>query len=173
MLSGAIPSSLGMLSRLSGLDLAFNNLTGLIPTSVWNISSLTNLSLQQNKLSGIIPPDAFSALPHLQEIFMNNNRFHGHIPASIANASDLLLMQLGINSFSGIIPPEVGRLRNLKSLELEKTLLEAKEPKGWEFITALTNCSHLEDLFLGSNKFVGALQQYPCKATRRSLISSW
>ncbi|KAL6654821.1 hypothetical protein ACP70R_008286 [Stipagrostis hirtigluma subsp. patula] len=157
MLSGGIPSSLGMLSRLSRLALGFNNLTGLIPTSLWNISSLTMLSLQQNMLSGVIPPNAFNTLPHLLHIDMDNNQFHGHIPASIANASNLLLVQLGFNSFSGIIPPEVGRLQNLVQLHIGFTLLEAKDPKGWGFISALTNCSNLRYLSLEESRFRGVL----------------
>ncbi|KAL6654823.1 hypothetical protein ACP70R_008288 [Stipagrostis hirtigluma subsp. patula] len=148
MLSGVIPSTLGMLSRLSWLSLGFNNLTGLVPASIWNISSLKILSFHKNMLSGVIPPGAFSALPRLLKINLDCNQFHGHIPASIANASNLLLVQLGFNYFSGIIPPEVGGLRNLTLLAIQKTSLETKDPKGWEFISALTNCSNLQGLFL-------------------------
>ncbi|RCV38619.1 hypothetical protein SETIT_8G157400v2 [Setaria italica] len=147
MLTGSIPSSLGLLPTLSWLDLGFNNLSGVIPTSLWNISSLVMFSVSQNiMLSGTIPPNAFNNLPHLQKIYMDNNQFHGQIPASIANASELEHVQLGYNLFSGIVPPEIGRLRNLSWLELSQTMLEAKEPKDWEFLTALTNCSQLRIL---------------------------
>ncbi|KAF2911341.1 hypothetical protein DAI22_11g170900 [Oryza sativa Japonica Group] len=157
MLSGAIPSSLGMLSGLSWLELGFNNLTGLIPSSIWNVSSLTELNLQQNMLHGTMPPDVFNSLPHLQHLYINDNQFHGNIPVSIGNVSALSRIQIGFNSFGGIIPPEVGRLRNLTSLEAEHTFLEAKDQKGWGFISALTNCSKLQALFLGNNRFEGVL----------------
>ncbi|KAL6843016.1 hypothetical protein ACP4OV_027329 [Aristida adscensionis] len=157
MLSGVIPSTLGMLSGLSQLVLGFNNLTGLVPNSIWNISSLKAISLQQNYLSGVIPPDAFSALPHLWHIDMDNNQFHGYIPASIGNASNLLDVQIGVNPFSGSIPPEVGRLRNLLFLQIGRTLIEAKDSKGWGFISALTNCSSLQYLSLEENFFGGML----------------
>lgn len=88
---------------------------------------------------------------------MDTNQFHGNIPASIANASNLSVLQLLNNFFSGSVPPEVGRLRNLRWLQVTGNLLHAKESRDWEFITALTNCSSLETLGLGLNKFEGVL----------------
>jgi Leucine-rich repeat (LRR) protein len=157
MLSGAIPSSFGLLPSLSRLTLGGNNLSGTIPDSFWNISSLTSYSVQQNMLNGTMPPDAFSNLPNLQSMFMDHNFFHGPIPRSIANASELWIVQLGRNSFSGIVPPEIGRLAKLQRLVLLETLLEAKEPRDWEFFTALTNCSQLQFLELGVSRFGGIL----------------
>lgn len=161
-LSGAIPSSLGMLHRLSFLILGSNSLTGVIPASIWNISSLIMFSIGDNKLRGIIPPNAFSTLPNLKRLFMEFNQFDGHIPSSIANSSGMSLLQLSANIFSGIFPPEIGRLRNLSRLDFAVNLLEAKEPKDLDFITALTNCSQLQVLALGFNKFEVVLPSSLC-----------
>ncbi|CAM0943819.1 unnamed protein product [Alopecurus aequalis] len=157
MLSGAIPSSLGLLPSLYLLSIGFNNLSGQIPASLWNISSLGSLTVQQNSLSGSLPQNAFDTLPSLQLIGIDHNKFHGSIPMSIANASALWFVQIGANFLSGIVPPEVGRLRNLKALLLAETLLEAKEPKDWRFMAALTNCSQLRLLTLYSSMFGGVL----------------
>uniref|UniRef100_A0A0E0MGF8 Receptor kinase-like protein Xa21 n=1 Tax=Oryza punctata TaxID=4537 RepID=A0A0E0MGF8_ORYPU len=158
MLSGAIPSSLGKLSSLIWLNLANNNLSGTIPSSIWNISSsLWGLNVQQNNLVGVIPPNAFRALPELRTITMDDNRFYGHLPTSLANVSHVRMLQLGFNFFSGTIPSELGMLKNLERFLLSTTLLEAKEPRDWEFITALTNCSRLKSLELGASKFGGVL----------------
>ncbi|KAL5204741.1 hypothetical protein ABZP36_009612 [Zizania latifolia] len=157
MFSGAIPSSLGMLSSLSWLNLANNNLSGTIPASIWNISSLWGINIQQNNLDGVIPSNAFSSLPELVSVAMDDNRFHGHLPASLANATNVRLLQLGSNLFSGVVPPELGMLRNLKWLLLSFTLLEAKQPRDWEFIAALSNCSQLKFLELEGSKFGGVL----------------
>jgi receptor kinase-like protein len=157
LLSGAIPASLGLLPSLSALVLGPNNLSGPIPHSLWNISTLTSFSVKNNMLNGSIPPDAFSNLRYLQILFLDHNLFHGHIPRSIANATDLWFIQIGNNSFSGIVAPEIGRLTKLKWLVLLETLLEAKEPRDWEFLDALTNCSQLEFLELGVSKFSGVL----------------
>ncbi|CAL5039481.1 unnamed protein product [Urochloa decumbens] len=144
MLSGSIPSSLGMLPSLSWLSLGSNHLSGLIPDSIWNISSLVRLSVNHNMLSGAIPRDAFNNVPRLQRLFMDFNQFDGPIPASIGNASDMEMLQLINNSFSGILPTALGRLRNLSFLQLSVNFFEAKKPKDWEFISALTNCSELQ-----------------------------
>ncbi|WVZ91518.1 hypothetical protein U9M48_037677 [Paspalum notatum var. saurae] len=157
MLSGTIPSSLGMLPSLSGLSLGFNNLSGLIPDSIWNISSLVRLSVTHNMLSGAIPRDAFSNVPRLQELFMDSNQFDGPIPASIYNASDMVMLQLINNSFGGVLPTALGRLRNLSFLQLSVNYFQAKEPKDWEFISALTNCSELQVMEMFLNSFEGVL----------------
>ncbi|XP_037480139.1 receptor kinase-like protein Xa21 [Triticum dicoccoides] len=156
-LSGPIPPSLGMMSSLSWLSLGYNNLSGPIPVSIWNISSLMGLSVEHNMLGGTIPSDAFSSLSYLEFILMDNNLFHGRLPASVANVTNVKRLQFGPNFFSGTVPADLGRLGYLLSLELSSTSLEAKEPNDWEFITALTNCSQLQNLELGSSKFGGVL----------------
>ncbi|PUZ45263.1 hypothetical protein GQ55_8G207800 [Panicum hallii var. hallii] len=108
-------------------------------------------------LNGTIPPNAFSNLPNLQRLYMDHNHFHGHIPASLGNASNLIMIVLGANPFSGIVPQEVGELTSLNLLVLTDTLVGAKEPKDWEFITALTNCSQLEVLIFANCEFSGTL----------------
>uniref|UniRef100_A0A0D9XTD0 Receptor kinase-like protein Xa21 n=1 Tax=Leersia perrieri TaxID=77586 RepID=A0A0D9XTD0_9ORYZ len=152
-LSGSIPSSFGQLPRLSFLAMHYNNLSGLIPYPIWNISSLTVFSVSFNMLSGMLPTNAFSNLPHLQEVHMANNLFHGHIPPSVANASNISMLTFGSNSFSGVVPLEIGRLRYLYALEISRTLLEAKEPNDWRFMTALTNCTRLQVVEMSGSKF--------------------
>ncbi|KAL6654820.1 hypothetical protein ACP70R_008285 [Stipagrostis hirtigluma subsp. patula] len=156
-LSGTIPSSLGRLSSLSLFNLGYNNFTGFIPTSFWNISSLTVFAVQRNMLSGTIPLNAFNNLPHFQMVKMGNNMFRSYIPTSLANASDLSYVDLAYNLLSGVVPPEIEKLRNINWLQLSNNLLEAKEPKDWAFIPALTNFSQLQILDLGANKFRGVL----------------
>ena len=54
-LSGALPSNLGDLRRLTELDISNNELTGAIPSSLGNISNLRALRLDGNRLTGSIP----------------------------------------------------------------------------------------------------------------------
>lgn len=157
VLVGGIPPSLGLLSSLSFLGIGRNNLSGLIPVSLWNMSSLTAISVQRNALSGTIPSNAFDNTPRLQYLLMDRNQFHGPIPGTKTNASSMIRLQLDENFFGGIVPPEVGSLRNLIWLHLAQTLLVAKEPKDWEFLTALSNCSQLLILALAECKFEGVL----------------
>ncbi|OEL30577.1 putative LRR receptor-like serine/threonine-protein kinase [Dichanthelium oligosanthes] len=157
-LSAAIPPSLGALPKLSILYLSSNNLSGSIPNTLWNVSSLTSLSVLGNDLNGTMPPNAFDNVPRLQFLYMTSNQLHGRIPSSISNASNLVSFQAGHNYFSGAVPSELGRLKGLQWLSLNNNLLEAKEPKDWNFfMTSLTNCSQLQNLQLDSNRFVGEL----------------
>jgi Leucine-rich repeat (LRR) protein len=84
---------------------------------------------------------------------MSNNQFHGHIPISIANASNLRSFQAAQNYLSGTLPSNIGGLQGLQRLVLYSNLLQVNEPKDWNFMTALTNCSELLDL----NDVVGEL----------------
>eukprot|EP00249_Psilotum_nudum_P027715 c35738_g1_i1 orf=342-806(+) len=55
-LSGSIPSSIGRIRSLVGLDLSDNGFTGSIPTAFANLSRLRSLQLYANQLSGFLPP---------------------------------------------------------------------------------------------------------------------
>ncbi|KAG8090012.1 hypothetical protein GUJ93_ZPchr0011g27136 [Zizania palustris] len=151
MLSGEIPPALGNLTSVQQLYVSKNRLWGQIP------SMLHGYAIRYNMLSGTVPPNAFSALPHIHAILMNDNSFHGFFPVSLTNASNVSLIQLDGNFFSGRVPREIGRLKKLKYLLLYTNLFEAEAPKDWEFMTELTNCSQLQELALSDNKFGGVL----------------
>ncbi|XP_020244407.1 receptor kinase-like protein Xa21 isoform X2 [Asparagus officinalis] len=156
-LSGHIPPSIGKLFKLTELDLSSNRLSGDIPASLWNLSSLSYLNMADNSLSGYLPSDAGSALLLLRRIFLYDNQFYGSIPLSLPNASHLEVVDLSSNRLNGGIPPNLGDLRNLQWLNLFNNQLEAMEPDGWRFITALSNCTVLEKLQLDSNYLGGIL----------------
>lgn len=54
-ITGSIPSSLGLLSTLTKLDLRESRLTGTIPSQLGLLTSLTTLLLAGNELSGTLP----------------------------------------------------------------------------------------------------------------------
>lgn len=56
-LSGTIPSSVGNLSSLDGLDLSGNSISGNIPPEIGNLTSLQILLLDGNHLTGDVPPE--------------------------------------------------------------------------------------------------------------------
>ncbi|XP_050258899.1 receptor-like protein EIX2 [Quercus robur] len=55
LLTGRIPSEIGLLESLNSLDLSKNQLCGGIPSSISQINSLSFLNLSNNNLSGEIP----------------------------------------------------------------------------------------------------------------------
>jgi len=52
---GGIPSCLGELPNLQGLELGTNQLTGTLPESLCELTQLLNLVLYANRFEGTIP----------------------------------------------------------------------------------------------------------------------
>ncbi|XP_072979101.1 receptor kinase-like protein Xa21 [Typha angustifolia] len=151
-LVGGIPPSLANLLKLTIVTLAFNNLIGRIPPAFWNLSSLQHLDFQSNMIVGSLPLDIGHRLPNLQFLSLSNNLFHGSIPSSLSNSSMLGVIQMSNNALTGIIPPSIGKLKSLYWLILDYNQLEAKDSS---FLTALSNCTNLGILQLGTNKLYG------------------
>ncbi|KAE8812949.1 putative LRR receptor-like serine/threonine-protein kinase [Hordeum vulgare] len=147
-------------SPLQHLVLASNNLAGKIPSTIGNFSSLCWLLLSQNNFQGSIPTSIGEipynigyTLPSIQTLIMGVNKFHGQIPTSLANTTNLHKIYLPENAFHGIVP-SLGTLPNLISLDLGENSLEAGD---WSFLTSLTNCTQLMELFLDANILQGDL----------------
>ncbi|XP_076346439.1 leucine-rich repeat-containing protein 40-like isoform X4 [Tachypleus tridentatus] len=134
-----VPSSLSTLSmKISELILAFNKFSSLSPV-VGNFSRLLYLDLRNNQLNNL--PLELSTLTLLKEVNLCNNRFE-EFPSVIFTfekleillASDnkirivnvsglaklpvLTVLDLQNNDISNV-PPELGKLRQLRSLQLE------------------------------------------------------
>ncbi|KAG2675428.1 hypothetical protein I3760_12G004600 [Carya illinoinensis] len=78
-LSGTIPTEIGCLKRLRGLDLSHNKLTGTIPTQISELTDLEYLDLSANHLYGEIPVSLIS-LHFLRVFSVANNNLNGVIP---------------------------------------------------------------------------------------------
>ncbi|CAI5487582.1 unnamed protein product [Closterium sp. Naga37s-1] len=116
-LTGSIPSSLGLLSRLTSLEMASNDLEGSVPESMWNLKALVKLDLSSNHLSGSLSP-ALGTLPFLHTLLLNNNSLHGDLPASLGGLRQLDMLDVSYNPLSGVIPPALGTLPNLLTLSI-------------------------------------------------------
>jgi Leucine-rich repeat (LRR) protein len=62
LLSGTVPTSIGMLTNLDFLDLGDNNLNGTIPTELGLLSNLEVLDLYSNRFNGTVPA-SLASLP--------------------------------------------------------------------------------------------------------------
>ena len=149
-LGGAIPATLGNLSKLEKLDLRVNVFTGSIPTSLANLANLRELELDWNDLSGSIP-SALGNLASLRTLYLHNNRLSGSIPAALGNLANLQYFSAGHNELSGSVPTELGNLANLQDLYLNSNQLASSIP------TSLGNLTNLTRLNLWDNALTGTI----------------
>ena len=57
MLTGPIPSEIGMIEALELFNVQSNMLSSTIPTEVGNLLSLTEFTLSMNNIVGVVPPE--------------------------------------------------------------------------------------------------------------------
>ncbi|CAM0877117.1 unnamed protein product [Alopecurus aequalis] len=155
--SGQVPPDLSKLIYLQYLTLGVNKLYGVIPPVLCNMSSLQLLHFGSNQLSGSLPQDMGSTLPNLRYLSVFYNQLNGHIPASLSNISVLEKIFLHGNKFQGQIPPNTGHHGRLKVFEVGNNELQSTGPRGWDFLTSLTNCSNLVILNFQLNNLSGIL----------------
>jgi Leucine-rich repeat (LRR) protein len=149
-LTGSIPTELGLLGNLMGLNLSGNSLTGTIPTELRLLSNLTWLSLDNNSLTGSIPTE-LGLLSNLTTLHLCCNSLTGSIPTELGLLSNLTTLHLCCNSLTGSIPTELGNLSNLTMLFLDRNSLTGSIP------TELGNLSYLTMLFLDGNSLTGSI----------------
>ncbi|WVZ96412.1 hypothetical protein U9M48_042050, partial [Paspalum notatum var. saurae] len=150
---GSIPASLGKIPNLQVLDVTYNFLSATVPSSIYNMSALTQLYMGMNNLTGEIPANIGYNLPRLTVLVLQGNNFQGQIPTSLANTTNLQVINVASNEFRGVIPL-FGTLPNLIKLDLGINQLEAGD---WSFLSSLTNCRLLVNLYLDQNALQGIL----------------
>lgn len=134
LVDGTIPTEIGFLTRLTHLDLSFNNdnLKGQIPSEVGTLTGLLQLSLENNSLDGLICSE-------------------------IGLLTQLTSLSLRYNSLSGTLPSEIGQLKSLEELYLESNMLSGSIPSA-----AFTRLSSLTTLSLFRNGLSGSLPSALC-----------
>jgi leucine-rich repeat protein SHOC2 len=136
----ALPEGLGQLDSLTFLDLGGNRFTAL-PVSVSQLASLTFLGFGNNQLTTL--PVSIGNLENLVALSLGNNRLTS-IPTELGSLDALTGLDLRNNFLNGL-PAGIGALANLRTLDLSNNLLTALPNE----IGAL---SSLERLGLGGNR---------------------
>ncbi|KAK4425129.1 putative LRR receptor-like serine/threonine-protein kinase [Sesamum alatum] len=148
-LTGEIPKSLVQLHNIKFLFLSLNNLVGTIPSGLFNISTLTEFELADNQLQGSVPDSVGLTLPNWRWLQLAYNQLGGVIPMSLSNASSLELIDLTSNFFLGPVP-RLGKLSDLFALDIGGNPIK----DDINFISSLTNCTNLQDLYMEENPFL-------------------
>ncbi|CAI5458000.1 unnamed protein product, partial [Closterium sp. Yama58-4] len=95
---GTIPATFSALTKLSVIDLSWNQLTGTIPPFS---TSIQKILLDYNTLSGPIP--SHLALPDLSLLRLSNNLLTGGIPNTFTRLSFMYFLEIaGNNLTSGL-----------------------------------------------------------------------
>ena len=102
---------------------------------------------------GRLPYDLGKSLPNIQQLVIGGNRFTGTLPQSLTNLSRLQALYAPFNSFIRIVPSGLCRLQTLEEFAMGHNMLEANNEEEWEFIGSLANCSRLQELSFGWNRF--------------------
>ena len=79
--------------RVISLSLSSNQLTGAIPASIGTLTKINWLDLRDNQLTGSIP-ESIGNLINVVDLYLHNNQLSGAVPASIANLTNLIFLGL-------------------------------------------------------------------------------
>ncbi|KAL6128112.1 hypothetical protein ACLB2K_071468 [Fragaria x ananassa] len=132
---GVLPNSVANFStQLTGLYLESNQIVGAIPEAIGNLNNLIVLGLDHNLFTGIIPA-SLGKLHKLQRLSLSTNRLSGGIPSSLGNLTQLFqqssdLLNLSQNSLTGSLPVEVGKLKNIRTLDISGNNLTGDIPES-------------------------------------------
>eukprot|EP01018_Ginkgo_biloba_P020339 Gb_41502 [translate_table: standard] len=160
-LEGSIPSSLSNCQNLANVSLANNRLTGYIPPQLGQLTKAERCHSTSigyyHSTGGYIPLEFGEKLAKLQRLNIWANQLSGNVPKSLSNCSQLTLVSLGSNRLRGNTPVELGKLPFLEHLQLWGNQLVSGSNTTLSILTALTNCSHLQEIDLGDNHLTGVL----------------
>jgi len=115
--SGEIPTELASLAELELIKLENNRLCG-IPTDIGSLINLKGLDLYQNEIRSSIPSE-MGSLRELTYLMLEGNTISNTIPTELGSMEKLQYLYMGGNNLSGAIPSELGLLENLGVITLE------------------------------------------------------
>ncbi|KAK2966967.1 LOW QUALITY PROTEIN: hypothetical protein RJ640_025502 [Escallonia rubra] len=171
------------LANLEGIYLANNSFTGILPYSISNDSKLTILDVGYNNFSGIVPnsldlsynnffgdvTDNIGDLQHLVRLSLEHNDLVGTIPETFQSLVSLETLDLSQNNLSGVIPKSLDTvLLHLKYFNVSYNKLHGEIPSGGSF------GNFTSQSFLPNGALCGATQFgiRPCKTNSIDRLKS-
>ncbi|KAL6317004.1 hypothetical protein AAG906_026713 [Vitis piasezkii] len=165
-LVGDIPPSISNLSSLDTLSLGTNNLGGRIPDDLDRLQNLKVLDLTINQLEGTVPSSIYN-ITSLVNLAASNllifnfciNKFTGGIPGSLHNLTNITVIRMAHNLLEGSVPPGLGNLPQLRMYNIGYNRIKSSGDQGLDFITSLTNSTHLNFLAIDGNFLEGVIPE--------------
>ena len=150
-LEHVVPNSLGLLQKLTHLDLSMNRLASTLPSTIGTMFELKYLSVGSNIFNRSPIPSWLQELTNLEQLKLTESRFLGSIPDFIGyNLSNLKHIDLSQNSLTSTIPESIGFLSSLANLILERNQLSGTLPGS------IVKLSSMDVLVLDGNNLAGS-----------------
>lgn len=155
------PTSLGQLTHLHTLDLAYNILDEeleIIVQALSNLTSLERLYLRYTRIKGEITCALPRVFPNLKVLTLSGNSISGPIPPCLLDWPSLQQLYISATNLTGPLPeiPPNSNLRILLSIGRERGPgLTGRLP------ASLSTARNLQYLDLSANKLVGPLPELP------------
>ncbi|XP_059661237.1 receptor-like protein 7 [Cornus florida] len=116
-----IPSAVGLLSRLTHLDLSFSAFDGQIPLEISQLNKIVSLDLSENPLLKLQKPGLATLvqnLTDLKELHLSYVNISSAVPGILANISSLMSLLLRDCGLHGEFPTDIFNLPNLQFLSV-------------------------------------------------------
>lgn len=111
----------------------------MIPSELGLLTRLTTLELANSNLGGTIPEDLYEGLSSLSWIDVSGCHFGGSISPSMGLWTGLRSFDIADNNFSGTLPNEIGTLTQLLNIRLNgNAFADASIP---DFLCVLKNAA--------------------------------
>ncbi|XP_059663768.1 receptor-like protein 7 [Cornus florida] len=148
-----IPSAIGLLSRLTYLNLSFSIFAGQNPLEISSLTKLTFLDLSRNSTE-LLKPGLTSLVQNvtgLKELYLSGVNMSSTVTHNLANFSSLTSLFLQSCELQGEFPPGIFKLPNLQFLSVQNN------PDLNVYLPEFHMRSPLKKLELGSTNFSGEL----------------
>jgi len=129
ILSGEIPSEIGLLTTLEKIDLSSNSITGNMTINVTSLDKLNFLDVGSNFLEGTIPHEIVS-VTSLETLVLEDNMFSGSIIDSFGQLVNLSILKVSINILTGYIPDSLGNLSKFDIFTLNDNYFSGSIPQS-------------------------------------------
>jgi hypothetical protein len=156
-ISGRLPDPVALLPALEYLDVHANEMSGALPKT-WNTPKLKIFRAEDNHFSGTLPAELLRQ-PLVEHLFLHNNELTG--PLSNTLSPNLSILVLFNNKLSGPVPPELGKLKKLTDLRLNRNQFTGPIPESF------TDAASLQVLRLDHNQLTGTV---PPGLAKRAMV---